>query len=77
MGLRPATVVAHPHIPLAKPPFSGLRAPQALYQLPKATHACLRRKTRKEVLMALTRGKGVSAKAQKKRKYNNESTFKC
>ncbi|AXQ65630.1 MAG: hypothetical protein [Microviridae sp.] len=58
----------------AKPLFS-LR--KSLHDLPKKTLTCVRRTQRKQVLFAKTGGRGIPASSQKKRRYNNDSQFRC
>lgn len=50
---------------------------KALYQLPHKTGVCVRRKIRKQVILAMTGGKGLASRDQKKRRLNNDSEFKC
>ncbi|AXL15108.1 hypothetical protein [Microviridae sp.] len=59
------------------PPAKRLLPTKALYQLPHATGVCVRRKQRKQVILAMTRGKGLASSQQKPRRYNPNSEFKC
>lgn len=51
------------------------KAPFAVFQAPRNTILCVRRKIRKEVLFAI--GAGGSRKPRKKPHYNLNSQFKC
>lgn len=67
-------VSKHSLQPLHAKPLLNLKA---LYQLPHKTGVCVRRKTRKQVILAMTGGKGLASRDQKKRRLNNNSEFKC
>lgn len=57
----------------AKPPLKF----KGLYKLPHKTGVCVRRKTRKQVILAMTKGKGLGTRHQKKRRLTNDSEFSC
>ncbi|AXL14896.1 hypothetical protein [Microviridae sp.] len=58
-------------------PAHAKRPLKGLYTLPHATGVCVRRKQRKQVILAMTRGKGLASSQQKKRRLNNNSEFSC
>lgn len=77
VGLRPPSVVPRRSIPPPKPlqtPFERLRSH---YRIPKQAEVCVRRKERKEVLMAKFGGKGPKPAQQKKRRLGRDSHLKC